>query len=143
MESNKKTKGVSLNIEKGLPGFEDVKEYQLSEIPEHPGFLVLKGKGGPSFLVLGDPQRFFADYAVHIERDKMTGLGDEEEIEVYLLITVPADPQAMTANLLAPLLVNRKKQKGKQVVLYESDYSTRHPLFPPRASTSGSSQGGV
>ena len=37
-----------------------------------------------------------------------------------------------TANLLAPVIINARRKKGLQFVAANSDYNTRHHIFPPR-----------
>ncbi|NBQ61596.1 MAG: hypothetical protein EBU40_04855, partial [Proteobacteria bacterium] len=38
-------------------------------------------------------------------------------------------PRLSTVNLLAPVIVNRKRGVGKQVILSDARYSLRHPLL--------------
>jgi len=42
---------------------------------------------------------------------------------------VPQDPGGATANLAAPLVFNRSKGLGRQVILDGAGYRTRTPLF--------------
>ena len=37
-------------------------------------------------------------------------------------------PPEITANLLAPVVINSGKKIAKQVILYQTDYSVRHPV---------------
>ena len=41
----------------------------------------------------------------------------------------PSDPQKMTANSKAPLVFNLKNRKGRQVILNNSEYTTRHNIM--------------
>ena len=36
----------------------------------------------------------------------------------------------LTANLIAPIVINARTRKGKQIVLDRSPYTTKHRLFP-------------
>ena len=46
---------------------------------------------------------------------------------VYCTLSVQADGW-LTANLLGPLVLNPLNRRGKQLVLAESEYSTKHPI---------------
>jgi flagellar assembly factor FliW len=45
--------------------------------------------------------------------------------------TIPEDAEKATVNLMAPIVINEAGRYGKQVILPESGYSVRHPLFAP------------
>jgi flagellar assembly factor FliW len=51
------------------------------------------------------------------------------ELAVYAVATIPEDPTRATVNLMAPIVINDKGRSGKQVILHESKYSVKHPLF--------------
>ena len=57
----------------------------------------------------------------------------QEQVQVYNIITIPHDPKDMTANLMAPIVINTINRRGKQIVLYESEYGTKHPLLRKEA----------
>ncbi len=48
---------------------------------------------------------------------------------VYSIVVVPEDIRKMTANLLGPIIINHKEKLGKQVILDDSRYTTKHFLF--------------
>jgi flagellar assembly factor FliW len=55
-------------------------------------------------------------------------------------VTIPKNPLEMTANLMAPLVVDCRSRVGRQLVLDTGRFSTRHPLLPPgdaNAATAG------
>jgi flagellar assembly factor FliW len=50
------------------------------------------------------------------------------------MITIPnGSIRYMTANLLAPVVVNIENMQAKQVILEKSNYTTKHRLFPEPA----------
>ena len=53
----------------------------------------------------------------------------EEDLVISVIVTVPSNPQNMTANLKAPLIFNLKNRRGKQVILNTSSYTTRHNIM--------------
>jgi flagellar assembly factor FliW len=46
---------------------------------------------------------------------------------IFSIITVPPqNPQMMTANLLGPIVINGCTRRGKQVIVQDEEYTTRH-----------------
>src|SRR5207244_1142979 len=90
-----------------------------------------------------DPWLFKADYAPSISRE------DAEEIElrettprlVYSVVTVPRDdPRGITANLLGPLVINARTRVGKQVIVTNEEYGTKHRILEAEATTTAETQ---
>jgi len=50
------------------------------------------------------------------------------ELTIYAIATIPADPREATINLMAPIVINERGRRGRQVILHDSKYSVRHPL---------------
>jgi flagellar assembly factor FliW len=46
-----------------------------------------------------------------------------------VILTMPSNPQNMTANLRAPLVFNLKTRQGKQVLQRNPAYTTRHNIM--------------
>ncbi|MBS4009033.1 MAG: flagellar assembly protein FliW [Clostridium sp.] len=127
---------VSLKMVPGLFGFEEISEYLLEPIPDNPCFFSLLAPNGPTFI-LTKPIFFFPDYLVQVKRDELANIAlEEKEAEVYLLVTVPKKAVEATANLLAPLIVNTAQGLASQLVLHQSNYTTKHFLFPPEQQRS-------
>lgn len=51
-----------------------------------------------------------------------------QDVEVMTILTMAEPFEKSTANLLAPIIVNRKNMMAKQVVLHDSSYTTKHPI---------------
>ena len=78
------------------------------------------------------PFVFFPEYEFEIDDESLSRIGtrEQENLLIYVILTVPGgDVKAMTANLMAPLVINKVNMQAKQVVLDKSRYNTRHPLF--------------
>ena len=58
-------------------------------------------------------------------------LGDikEENIVVFLTLTVPSDLTKMTSNLKAPIIINTANKKGCQVVVEDPNYIVKYPVY--------------
>lgn len=124
-------KFLAVQMVKPLAGFTETHHYQLKKVPGNPLFFWLESEAGPSFI-LTKPSLFFNDYKVEIKKVELKDLlADGKELAVYAIVTVPADLEQMTANLMAPILINEEQGLGCQLVLYDSQYTTRQYLFPP------------
>lgn len=86
---------------------------------------------GDIAFVVADPFELFTNYEVEISDDGLESLGTSvaEGIELMCLLTIPGDIKEMTANLLAPIAINIETKMGKQLILTNSSYQTRHKVF--------------
>ena len=125
---------LKLQMDPPLMGFEDITAYTLHDIPDNPYFfwLAAAAEDGPKFL-LTKPEYFFPGYLQQVNSLLLANkeCSEGKLPDVYVIITLAEQPLDMTANLLAPLLIDFEKQQAAQMVLYESDYTPRHYLFPP------------
>ena len=121
----------------GLPGFEDQKQfaflpYTVDE--DNSPFAYMQSVQDPDLtLLLADPFLFFKHYSLDLNDEDAAQLGltdSEETAGVYGVVAVPEKIDQMTVNLVAPIVVNWKEQKGMQVILNRSPYGTKHRLFP-------------
>jgi flagellar assembly factor FliW len=80
-------------------------------------------------LLVTDPALIAPGYSVPlstVDRAELE-LDPEARPVVYCTLTVAGDGQ-ISANLLGPLVINPAIRRGKQLVLTDSPYSTRHPV---------------
>ena len=125
---------ITLQMNPPLLGFEEINTYTLSPVEDNPYFFWLEADKGPKFLVTR-PEYFFPNYlqqvkSLYLSNRANTAKAVEEDPDVYVIITLAEKMEEMTANLLAPLFVYRQKGQAAQIVLYDSDFTTRHHLFP-------------
>jgi flagellar assembly factor FliW len=123
----------ALNFAAGIPGFPELRRFALVWWGDEDGpFSILTSLEQTSleFLVV-PPHTFFPDYAPEIDDDTAERLGLEsaEDAILMVIVTVGDDPGSATANLLAPVVVNRHTREAAQVVLTEGDHPLRAPLF--------------
>lgn len=128
-------------FEKGIPGFDEETEFALIE-HETP-FLYLQSikEKGLAFL-LGDPFSFFPDYEFELPESDKEELELESQVKVYGMITLREQIEQSTINLLAPIVLNTEMRLGKQVVLHQTTYQTRHPLWPQHSSSQTTGKAG-
>ncbi|QIZ65900.1 flagellar assembly protein FliW [Geobacillus subterraneus] len=122
------------HFEHGIPGFLDEKQFVLLPLEDTP-FVILQSVKTPELgFAMIDPFVYFPDYDIELDEQTVTQLelSSEKEVAVYVILTV-ADPfDNTTANLQAPIVLNYEKKLGKQVILTNTPYETKHRLFPEK-----------
>jgi flagellar assembly factor FliW len=125
------------HFEYGIPGFLDEKQFVLLPLEDTP-FVILQSVKTPELgFAMIDPYIYFKDYNFELDEQSVTQLqlSSEKEVAVYVILTV-ADPfEQTTANMQAPIVLNYEKKLGKQVVLTNTPYKTKHRLFPNKVET--------
>ena len=122
-----------LTFPKGLLGFESHNEFVLISIPENDRFIFLQDihNSYVSFLLI-TPWDYFKDYEINISNEELLKLGitpnSEDKPTIYNIVTIGKSFNESTTNLLAPIVINLKDKKGKQFVLHDSKYHTKHHL---------------
>ncbi len=122
-----------LNFPAGLPGFGAEKAFAFLPYGPDSPFAFLQSVAEPNltFLIV-EPFPFFPDYQFVLPDDieKALGLSKKNLPQTFVIVTVPEKLEEMTANLLAPIVVNPGKRTAVQIVLEKAPYATRHRLFP-------------
>jgi flagellar assembly factor FliW len=121
-----------IKLPAGLIGFPEYKQYVLLDHDKESPFKWLQSldEGAIAFVVI-DPRLFRPDYTVEVTQAEVTDLAldNEDDAVVSVIITMPSNPQNMTANLKAPLIFNLKNRTGKQIILNNPAYTTRHNVM--------------
>jgi flagellar assembly factor FliW len=82
--------------------------------------------------VILDPVQFYPEYKIEQEdiEKLVTWDLEKDEISCFVIVTIPhGTPEKMTANLMAPLVINNKRIEGLQLILQNSSYSHQHQLL--------------
>ena len=118
-----------ITFESGLLGFPEHRRYALIQTSPDPVFFWLQSIDDPGLaFVVCDPLAFVADYQVPVRRDDVDALklGDLNDSQVLVIVNKTGGQ--LTANLLGPLVIGAQSLHGKQMVLSDKRYDTRHPL---------------
>ena len=121
-----------ITLPSGLIGFPELKKYILLDHDKESPFKWLQSlDDGAIAFVLINPLLFKPDYTVEVTEAEVSDLSleNEEDAVISVIITMPSNPQNMTANLKAPLVFNLKNRFGKQIILNSSEYTTRHNIM--------------
>jgi flagellar assembly factor FliW len=128
----------------GLPGFEDQTRFVLVERPAVAPVVFLQSLGLPQLCFLAVPIAEVDpayNLAMTPEDLRQLGLDDQRQPPqgdelVCLALLSAAEDGPLTANLLAPVVINLRARLAVQAVRMDSRYSHLHPLPPPKAACS-------
>ncbi len=130
------TEDKIIQFQDGIPGFEDEKEFAIiiNEDEENPFHYILSINTPDLYFVVTNPFDIYEDYEIEIPKPALEKLKIEnkEDVLVFSIVVIPEDIKKMTTNLLGPIIINAKERLGKQVVLDDDRYSTRHYLVPQK-----------
>lgn len=119
----------SLSFPAGLLGFESETSFAIVPVDDDGVYSWLQSTGDPSlaFLVTS-PHFFFADYEPEVNDAEVAELDLRDPSETLLLCLLTIDGDALTANLMGPLVVNTRTRVARQVVLNDARWGTREPV---------------
>jgi len=114
-----------------MPGFPDRRQFALVILDDDSLLCALRSLDDPElrFLVV-PPAPFFPDYAPEVGDGVVSELeiGSAEEALVLLVLKAGDSLADTTANLLAPVVVNRRTRRAAQVILDDATLSVSAPL---------------
>jgi flagellar assembly factor FliW len=130
-----------LNFPRGLLGFPDDREYALIQTGENSAFYWMQAVHRPELaFVVCDPRMFVPDYRIAIKAEDLAqiGLSDTQGSQVFAIVNKVDN--RLTGNLQGPLVVNVATRVGKQLVLSDKKFSTRHELMDLGRSSGASAR---
>jgi flagellar assembly factor FliW len=121
-----------LTFSRGIPGFEDHTAFALIEDDRYRPLCWLQSIADPSIgFVLLDPHLILPSFELQLndEDASLLDIASDADLQVFCILVVPAEGlRGMTANLKAPVVLDRARQRGSQVILADGRYSLRHPV---------------
>ncbi len=127
----------------GLPGFADQRRFLALSLAEQPNFVWLQSIDDPKVaLPASDPWAIFPDYDPRLPgyATEALELQSAEDFTVLCVVVVTKEAEEMTMNLMAPIVVNLKTKRARQVMLENSRYSVRTPVPRKQAEVQGTAQ---
>ncbi len=122
-----------LECPRGLIGFPGHRRFALLRRPHDYPLAWLQSLDDPELaFVVMDPRYFRPQYRppVRAEVLQLLGASDEDDLEFLAFVVVPRQPERMSANLRAPLVVCRQTRRAIQVILDDGcPYRVRHYVF--------------
>jgi flagellar assembly factor FliW len=123
-----------VTFESGLMGFEQYKKFTILYNVEDEKSKIswLQSVDEPSLaLPIITPGIVKEDYNPTVEDEVLKPLGEltEDNLVVFLILTVPSDIKKTTANLKAPIIINADTRKGCQIIVENSDYVVKYNVY--------------
>jgi flagellar assembly factor FliW len=120
----------------GIPGFEEYHHYVIIQPEVEQQFCYIQSieESGLALLVC-NPFVYFKDYDFQISEMNLNELKikSEGDVTVWSVVTINWQKNEASMNLLAPIVVNIRERLGKQIILHDSEYRTKHKLTFPNS----------
>lgn len=120
-----------ISFETGIPGFVEEKEFYIFPLEDTPLNVLQSIHKKEVAFIITDPLSFFNQYEFVIPQDARDSLKivTEQDVAVFVILTVKEPFNQTTANLQAPVIINQKSNLGKQLILNYTNYTTKHFLL--------------
>lgn len=115
-----------------MPGFPAHRDFVLVRLNDDGLLYAFTSVDNPELrFLVAPPEPFFPDYAPEIENEVFAALNTQDPDRLLLLTVITAGKEDTTANLLAPIVVDRDTMRAMQVVLSGSGYPVRAIMNRP------------
>jgi flagellar assembly factor FliW len=109
-----------------MPGFPAHREFVLVRLHEEGLLYAFTSVEDPELrFLVAPPEPFFPEYAPEIEDEVFAALNTKDPDRLLLMVVITAGVNETTANLLAPIVVDRDSMRAMQVVLSGSGLPVR------------------
>jgi flagellar assembly factor FliW len=101
-----------------MPGFPAHRQFVLVRLNEDGLLYAFTSVDDPELrFLVAPPEPFFPDYAPEIEDEVFAALNTKDADRLLVMVVITAGVNETTANLLAPIIVDRDSRRAMQVVL--------------------------
>jgi flagellar assembly factor FliW len=120
-----------VHLPEGIIGFEDIHDYYLLDSKEGPFYWLQAAEFPELAFLLINPKLFKEDYKLSVKESDLKSMNLESKNDLldFAIVTVPEDPAKISANLMGPIVVNRKTRVAKQVISENDEHSIKHYLL--------------
>jgi flagellar assembly factor FliW len=120
----------------GLVGFPACRRFVILDTAEDSDYQWLQSVDEPSLaVVIVDVYLVQPEFRIDVPDEGLAELDmtQTDSLSIMAVVTIPSgEPTQATANLRAPLVVNLRTRKAKQIILHET-IPIRYPLLPAPA----------
>jgi flagellar assembly factor FliW len=115
-----------IDMARPMPGFPAHREFVLVRLNDEGLLYAFTSVADPELrFLVAPPEPFFPDYAPEIENEVFAALNTKDPDRLLIMVVITAGVDATTANLLAPIIVDRDSRRAMQVVLGGSNMPVR------------------
>ena len=123
------TRETPLRFASAMPGLDQYTAYTLIGIDGVPVYWLRCDETAGLALPLAEAFAVDPAFGFSLADADVAALALERPEDALVFVVLTVQPGgAITANLFAPVIVNRRTWRAKQVILDGSDYSLRHPV---------------
>jgi flagellar assembly factor FliW len=129
-----------LHFPQGLIGFPRARRFVI--LDHRPGspfkWMLCVEEPDVAFAVV-EPATFVPDYRPPLELAARTLGADPADVALFVIVTIPSDPTAMTVNLMAPVVVDVRTRRSRQMVVEDPRCDPSYRVCTPRAAAAAES----
>jgi flagellar assembly factor FliW len=109
-----------------MPGFPAHRDFVLVRLNEDGLLYAFTSVEDPELrFLVAPPEPFFPEYAPEIEDEVFAALNTKDPDRLLLMVVITAGVNETTANLMAPIIVDRDSMRAMQLVLSGSGLPVR------------------
>ncbi|OMF61481.1 flagellar assembly protein FliW [Paenibacillus sp. FSL R5-0490] len=118
----------------GIPGFLEEREFFILPLEGTDLFVLQSVKTTEVAFIVTDPFVLFPQYEFDLPEETLGKLEIQsaKDVATFAILTVRDPFEETTANLQAPLVINQTKKIGKQIILNQTPYKTKHKIMTPQ-----------
>ena len=121
-----------ISASEGILGFEKLTKFFIVDPGDQTLILWLQSTEDKSvaFPIL-EPKIYKPDYAIKLLPQELASLSLESlaGASVYTILTIPQLVTNMSANLKAPIIINNKNKKARQIVLQDNKLEIKYEMY--------------
>lgn len=117
-----------INFENGIPGFDDLKEYTIIDVEDRNYKCIQNIEKQEICLLVISPWDYFEKYEINLLDEDVKDLDIKDQSEALVFSILTAREGKITTNLIAPIVINIRTRKAKQIILTNSKYSIREEI---------------
>lgn len=125
----------------GLLGFPLEKKFAIISENDSSPLKWLQSISEPELaFVVCDPISFKPDYRVKVSKTELVDIEIEDvnKSVVLVILVIRERAEDITANLLGPLVFNSENRKAKQLVLSDSEFTTKYKILSGKLASNAS-----
>nr|BFE67576.1 hypothetical protein GCM10020092_008770 [Actinoplanes digitatis] len=116
----------TIDMASPMAGFPAHRQFVLVRLNEQGLLYAFTSTQDPNIrFLVAPPEPFFPDYAPEIENDVLAALNTKDPDRLLVMVVITAGVEETTANLLAPIIVDRDSRRAMQVILQDSGMPVR------------------
>jgi flagellar assembly factor FliW len=109
-----------------MPGFPAHQQFVLVRLNDQGLLYAFTSIQNPELrFLVAPPEPFFPEYAPEIENPVFAALNTKDPDRLLVMVVITAGVNETTANLMAPIIIDRDSRRAMQVVLNDSSMPVR------------------